>query len=110
MKPNKTTKVKIFNSYEDNIEDIPETPDDFLSFWKQKFDLIPREYMESAKIEYAAEQCYDVPYLEVEVSYERPENEYEAAQRINREDEQRAEVKRHDLKQLAELKEKYGEV
>ena len=107
---NKMIKVTIFNSYEDNSEGIPETPDDFLSFWKSKFDLIPKEYMESAKIEYAAEQCYDVPYLEVEVSYERQENEYEIAARIKREDEEKAEVKRYDLKQLAELKEKYGDV
>lgn len=106
----KTTKVMIFDSYSDDIFSIPETPDEFLSFWKTKFDLIPKEFRSTAKIEYDAESDYDVPYLIVELSYKRPENKEELARRVEAEDKRKANIRQHELKQLAELKEKYGEI
>jgi hypothetical protein len=106
----KTTKVMIFDSYEDDIYDIPESPDEFLSFWKSKLNLIPEEYRSTATIEYSAKSDYDVPYLVVELSYQRPENEEEKMRRIQAENKIRSDIRQRDLRQLAELKEKYGDV
>lgn len=110
MKQNKTTEVVIFSSYEDDTDLIPESLCGFIDFWKSKLNIIPEEYRSAAKIEYCAESDWDVPYLTVELSYQRPENKEEKMSRIEKENKIRSDIRQRDLQQLAELKEKYGDL
>lgn len=97
----------IFSSYEDDTDLIPESLDGFIDFWKSKLNIIPEEYRSAAKIEYRAESDWDCPYLVVELSYERPENEEEKVRRKDDEDKRKAEVRSAELRKLEKLKKKY---
>lgn len=101
--------VIIFDSEHAN-EEIPESPEDFLEFWRQKFDKIPPEYRSSGNIEMEAEQIYDVPYVKILVSYKRPENKEEEEYRKNKEKRIQDDIKEREIRELKRLKEKYGDV
>jgi len=101
------TKVTVFET--DDLEDIPEKPAEFIAFWTEKVNLIPDEFMSTAIITLEPETRWECGYLEMKITYTRPETNAES---IHREDKANARVdsiRRKELDQLAELKKKYGD-
>lgn len=88
---------------------MPENVDDFLAFWKETFDKIPKEFRASAKITIRAEPDYDnTAYLDVKIKYTRPETAAEEAARLAQQQRQEDEQRLQELKTLEMLRAKYG--
>ena len=103
MDKNDITKI-VFKA--DNIElDLPEDPELFLEFFKEKFDLIPREF--KGKIEIEAGEAYGCPFIKVEISYIRTETEEEYKYRTAIEGQRQAAINQKEKDELARLKAKW---
>lgn len=70
-------------------------------------DSIPVESREGAKLAITSVQSYDSSQATVVVSYVRPENDEELAERKERERLHEVRTQQHELRLLKELKEKY---
>ena len=103
MKINITKEV-----YTDEYADIPEKPDEFLAFWKDKIDRIPEEYRDSATIEVKGVDNYGDPGVKVTVSYVRPETDEEEDRRKRGNQETKDSIERRELEELRRLTKKYN--
>ena len=81
----------------------------FLAWLEEKINSIPKEFRNSAKVDFEAEPGYaENASATVEIHYYRPETDEEEIARKAKE-QNRAELrKQQDLRQLEELKLKYG--
>jgi len=94
----------------DDLEDIPERPDEFINFWKEKIDLIPIEFKNAAEITLEPDVRWDCGYLEFKIIYKRPETEEEASARMNSNEMQEENKKKREIAALIRLKAKYPDV
>ena len=62
--------------------DIPEKATDFIEFWQSKLAMVPAEFIDSARIEFEAEEYCESATVNVELYYVRPESDEEAAARV----------------------------
>ena len=101
-------KIKVSVFKDDYINYLPDSPNEFLKFWTDKFDLIPEEFKESAYIEAEFETPYtESPCLNVNIGYYRQESEEEQSNRMNFSNEKLLKIEADERKKLAELKVKY---
>lgn len=91
--------------------DIPKNPNEFIAYFKEKIDLIPKEFLDSAKIELYMDADYGDGIISLRIGYSRPETEKEESDRRISEKTDRKKrndfVKKNELNQLKLLKEKY---
>jgi hypothetical protein len=99
----KEIKVVVFEN-KSCEDDLPGKPPEFLSWWVEKFALIPEEHKDTGVVEL----YYHNSQLWVEVSYRRLETDEEEASRIKKEDDRRKFIENKELCQLEKLKAKYG--
>ncbi len=92
------------------IYNIPDTPDKFLQWWKDKFDLVPEEYRHTAKVDLDITDHYGSCILECSITYVRPETKEEETARLADEQRRDSATKAKELNLLQVLKTKYGEV
>jgi len=100
-------KVVVFSD-ESCEYDLPENQEEFLKWWQDKFDLVPAEYWDVAKVDCHAGMQYDCTQLEVEVYYYRTETDVEEAARLEKEADRRKFIEAQELRQFEKLKAKYG--
>lgn len=101
-------KIIVFE--ENDIQDIPSNPEEFLDYWKLKFNLIPPEYKNNAYIELIGRTRWeDDDCLDVEIYYIRPETDEEYTKRLDMERLAEFQQEEREREQLRKLKEKYGE-
>lgn len=100
---------KEFINYGNRYYVMPENVDAFLAFWKETFDKIPEKFRASAKITIRAEPDYDnTAYLDVKITYARPETAAEEAARLWQQQRQEDEQRFQELETLERLRTKYG--
>lgn len=99
-------RVKVYE--EDCNYAIPKTPKELISYIKGKISLVPKEYMDTAKIVIEANTYYDSASLDIIVSHMRLETDAEEKKRLDREKQQREWRENQELCTLEKLKEKYG--
>lgn len=92
---------------DDDIE-VPESPEAFMEFWQEKIDLIPKEFLSTAKVDLDCQERWGSAYLELEISYRREETPQELAIRKGQESKRVSELEIRERTQLAKLQEKYG--
>ena len=98
-----------FINYGNCCYTMPENVDDFLAFWKETFDKIPKEFRASAKITIRAEPDYDdMAELVVKIVYARPETAEEEAERLEQQQRQEDERRFQELEFLTMLRTRYG--
>ena len=101
-------KVKIFE--DEDLDELPRNPKDFLKFWEEKFNDIPTEFESTAYINTNVEVKWgECGYFEVEIGYVREETDEEYEVRISKAN---AQVKRHEDAERNEwerLSKKYAE-
>lgn len=103
----KTVKIVVFNRDDLNYN-LPEKPDEFMSWWQEKLDMVPEEHRATATVELEANVFYDSSELEATVSYTRPESDDELAARKLKEKQQREFRENQELCELERLKKKFG--
>jgi len=82
---------------------------EFLAWFEEKINSIPEEFRREAKIELEALSSYEESaYVSLEIYYYRPETGDEELVRKSKEQNRIELVKQRELKQLEELKRKYG--
>ena len=87
---------------------IPQTPKEFLEFFKNEFDKIPRRYRDSIQVHCQGDRGYDnCIYGEVKITWKRPPTPQEIKSRIEDEKKWEEIQRQKELDQLAKLKEKY---
>lgn len=87
---------------------IPPDPKDFIDFWLDEFELIPREFKDSASVELEPGYDYgDLPYIDVTVSYLREETDEEEQTREKLAATAEKVREMHERSRLAQLKAKY---
>lgn len=103
----KEITVKVFDKKSEY--DLPETPEAFLAYWKEKFERVPEQFRASTRVEVEANTCYDSAQLSIAVSYVRPETDEEMSRRERDEASRLSAQEENERRQLAALKAKYGE-
>jgi len=102
-------EVRIIVFEDDDIEDdIPTAPAEFMAFWREKIDLIPQEFMDTANIDLVGDSRWESGYLEARISFTRLETDEEEAARLKKEEDRRKFIENQELCQLENLKAKYG--
>ena len=89
------------------ITDVPTDGVAFLSFWQNELAQIPVAYLSTVKIEYEAEQSYDLHYVEACISYSRPFTEEELSEHARLQKEAYAIKEAAEYTQFLRLKEKF---
>lgn len=84
----KTVEVVVFNNNDLSYE-LPEDPNEFMSWWQEKFDMIPENYRETARVRVEISSYYDCAVLKATVSYTRLESDNEVGARKLKEKQQR---------------------
>lgn len=103
----KKVEVKVFHDM-DMIYTIPEEPEEFLEFWKDKFKLIPEEFKDSGRISLEQNHGYsDEIELEVTISYSRPETKEEINTRLKKVKDREHFTENQELCELVRLRKKY---
>ena len=87
--------------------DIPTRPHELMKFLQSKIDVIPAEFMESARIEIGLEHEFGEAYLGVVVTYRRPKTEQELAQEDRLDSDYKARLESTERRTLSELLAKY---
>ena len=82
-------------------------PDKFLSWWEEKFKLVPPEFADTARVYCEAFSDDDGNFLSVTITYNRPETEEEEALREAEKERARKNAEIAERKQLEKLKAKY---
>ena len=82
-------------------------PHKFLSWWEEKFSLVPPEFANTAWVSCSPIHYDDESLISVEVSYNRPETEEEVASREAANELMKKNVEIFERKQLEKLKAKY---
>ena len=81
----------------------------FLAWFEEKINSIPKEFKDSAKVELEAVSSYGgCAYASIEIYYYRPETDEEEIARKAKEQNKAELQKQRELRQLEELKRKYG--
>jgi uncharacterized protein Usg len=58
---------------------IPEKADEFMAFWQSELDKIPKEFMDSARIEFEFESDgHGYSSTSIKITYEMPESDIDA--------------------------------
>ena len=97
-------------AYKTDDLDISEDPVKFMAFWKDQFESIPKEFVDSARITIEAITKWECEYLEVKITYERPETTEEKRDRNKQARQSAGRNKARDLETLAKLQAKYPTV
>jgi len=103
-------KLKLVTAYSSSWPSIPESREEFMAFWEEKFDRVPEQYHDSITIEIDAESDYGEPVLEVNVTYKQPYTVAELAELASLDqaaDRREAVIRSNELEQLKRLQEKY---
>jgi len=102
-------KIEVFKKDQYDGEWPEENAAKFLAWFEEKINSIPKEFRDSAKVELEAVPGYEhCAYASIEIYYYRPETDEEEIARKAKE-QNRAELKKQlELRQLEELKRKYG--
>ena len=89
--------------------EVPENPDEFLSYWEEQFKRIPIEYRRSARLEIEAGDEYGSPTVYYTLTYVRPETDLEYDLRVKEQRRKREEQLKEDMVLLAQLRARYPE-
>ena len=82
MRKNKTVYILESGS----CYNIPEKADEFMAFWQSELDKIPKEFMDSARIEFEFESDgYGYSSTSIKITYEMPESDIDAEVREQKE-------------------------
>lgn len=105
MSERKTITVKVFESESWPVENTysPGSLKAFSAWLAEITEKIPPEYRDEACLEVNATSFYDSPYVEIEVSYARPETDDEMKTRLHHEKEQARARAQHQERQEREL-------
>lgn len=105
--------VYVQHFQEDGI-DLPDTCEEFLAFWVEKFKGIPKDCLSEASIDLETEDYYGCTNFNLDIYYHRPENSQEIKDREARESAKEGVAARHkefiikeELRQLERLTRKY---
>lgn len=100
--------------FQENDIDLPDTCEEFLAFWVEKFKGIPKECLSGAIIDLEAEDYYGSTNFNLDIYYRRPENDQDVKDRKARESAKEEEAVRHkksivrnELYELERLQNKY---
>ena len=88
-------------------EDIPTRPHELMEFLQSKIDVIPAEFMESARIEIGLDYEFGETHLGVKITYERPKTDEELDKEDRLDSEYKARLGAKERRTLAELLAKY---
>jgi len=77
-------KVKVSTICDKEMWDIPSNPKDFMAYWQELFNEVPKQYKDSAKIEMEAIVRYGSATIECTIYYEREETDEEEMKRESR--------------------------
>lgn len=83
------------------------SPDDFIKFFRSKFESIPPEYAETARVHMHGCTMFEANCINLTITVSRYETNEEYEYRRYTENNRADYIKRSELKQLAELKAKY---
>lgn len=98
-------RVYVFSDYGLDLESLPDSPKLFMKYWEEKFEDIPQEYRENAKIFFSVGHEYKTSVL---IFYTRDETDEEWKEAEEEKRKQFAETEKNELEQLERLKKKYG--
>lgn len=90
---------------------LPGQPDNFLKYWTDKFDQIPAEYRNNARVEVEAviDYCEEPPEISIKISYLRPETNKDKLNRELRETKRFEALRQYELRELKRLNNKYNQ-
>jgi len=102
--------VTVFCEDEYNKDWPPENAVGFVEWFAQKLEQVPVEYRSKATIALDSVGSYeDSHYVNIGISYSRPETDKEEQNRLAYENNKMLRLKENELRTLAELKAKYEE-
>lgn len=81
-----------------------------IAWFQAKLDAVPAEFRETAKIEIDVTSEHGTSYATIEFSYVRPETDEEEAEREQRVAAEAERRRALELRMLAELQTKYGNI
>ena len=107
-----SSEVKVVVYKNDDVSGVlPSNPKDFLAWWSEKFEGIPKEFMSEAVIDVDTHQSHWGVDINVEVYYWRKKTPEElGAERLSKERGERAYLRNLEIcerEDLARLKAKY---
>ncbi len=103
-------RVTIFNQEIYDGEWPPQNAIACLKWFTDKINSIPEEYIDNAEIEFDSVSGYEGEhYAHISISYTRPETDEEKLKREESTKAMAERTKANELRQLAELKLKYGQ-
>jgi hypothetical protein len=79
----------------------------FLAFFADKIEEVPEAYRDSIVISIGTSTDYEDSYVNITITYKRPETEHERKVRVAKIAEQAAMILEKELKELERLKSKY---
>lgn len=88
--------------------DLPTTPKEFLSWWEEKFALVPEEFRDSTVVEVSSGSYYDSTMVSVTVRYTRMETDVEEEKREALEGRRAKQKEEEERRKYLELQKKYG--
>lgn len=102
-------KITVFDKQQYDAEWPSEDAIEFIAFFQEKLASIPEEFRSSAIIEVDSISGYEgSSYASINIYYYRPETEEEVKVRESKAQNKAELLRQRELKQLEELKRKYG--
>ena len=101
--------IEVFNKQRYDCDWPPRGAVEFIAWFEEKINSIPEEFRRAAIVDLGAVESYDNSYYAtIEIYYCRPETKEEERIRADKEQEYAKSLREKELKQLKELKRKYG--
>ena len=99
-------RIQIFN--QDVQYELPELASEFMAFWQEKIDVIPEEFLSTARIELEGGEEYGCGATNAVISYVRPETAQELQNKKDEKSQQEQARTKIEIEQLKRLQAKYG--